>query len=502
MDLLEHYFKVTPERSRSKAAIAMLAGLDHIAQTSPSIALDIIHELRDQRRYLKMIASENYSSLAVQLAMGNWLTDKYAEGFVHHRFYAGCEQIDAIEDEACTQLKKLFDAEHAYVQPHSGADANLLAYWAILTTRIQSKELERLQKKSLDELSPEEFEELRKVLMNQKLMGMALSSGGHLTHGYRHNISSKIFKAAFYEVDRETYLLNYDAVRKRVLEEKPTILLAGYSAYSRAINFAKMREIADEVGAVLMVDMAHFSGLVAGKVFQGEFNPIPYAHVVTSTTHKTLRGPRGGIVLCKQEFAEAMDKGCPLVQGGPLPHVMAAKAIAFEEARQPSFQAYAHKIVENSRTLADELIKQGLRVLTGGTDNHMVLVDVSVLGLTGKQAEHALRQCGITLNRNAIPFDPNGAWYTSGIRVGTPALTTLGMGQTEMRRIAELIASSLRAARPAIGANGAVNRASATVDPKALKVAQDSVHELLSAFPLYPELVFPESLMSPEATTM
>ena len=492
MNLLKNYMEETPEASRSSAAIAVLAGLDHIAKTSPIIAQNIILELKEQRRCLKMIASENYSSLAVQLAMGNWLTDKYAEGFVHHRFYAGCEQIDAIEEEACTQLKGLFGADHAYVQPHSGADANLLAYWAILTARVQSKELERLQKKTLDELTVEEFEKLRQVLINQKLMGMALSSGGHLTHGYRHNISSKIFAAVFYEVDRETFLLNYDSVRKRVLEERPTILLAGYSAYPRAINFAKMREIADEAGATLMVDMAHFAGLVAGKVFEGEFNPIPYAHVVTSTTHKTLRGPRGGIVMCKQEFAEALDKGCPLVQGGPLPHVMAAKAVAFKEARQPSFQTYAHKIVENSRALAEELMKQGLRVLTGGTDTHMVLVDVSPFGLTGKQAEHALRQCAITLNRNAIPFDPNGAWYTSGIRVGTPALTTLGMGPSEMRRIGELIASSLRAAQPAVGANGAVNRAVATVEPKALEKALAAVAELLSAFPLYPELVFPK----------
>jgi glycine hydroxymethyltransferase len=494
MDLLGQYMKETPESSRSLAAIAVFAGLDHIAKTSPTIAQNIVLELREQRRYLKMIASENYSSLAVQLAMGNWLTDKYAEGFVHHRFYAGCEQVDAIEEEACSELKKLFGADHAYVQPHSGADANLLAYWAILTARIQSKELERLQKKTLDELSPEEFETLRRTLTGQKLMGMALSSGGHLTHGYRHNISSKIFTAVSYEVDRETYLLNYETVRKRVLEERPTILLAGYSAYPRAINFAKMREIADEVGAVFMVDMAHFAGLVAGKVFQGEFDPVPYAHVVTSTTHKTMRGPRGGVVLCKQEFAEAMDKGCPLVQGGPLPHVMAAKAVAFKEALQPSFQTYAHKIVENAQALADELMKHGLSVLTKGTDNHMVLVDVSPLGLTGKQAEHALRQCGITLNRNAIPFDPNGAWYTSGIRIGTPALTTLGMGPSEMRRIAGVIASSLRSSKPAAGPDGAVNRALADVDPKALQASQLAVAELLSAFPLYPELVFPKSL--------
>ena len=494
MDLLNNYFRETPEASRSSAAIAVFAGLDHIAKTSPTVVQNIILELKEQRRHLKMIASENYSSLAVQLAMGNWLTDKYAEGYVHHRFYAGCEQVDAIEEEACTQLKELFGADHAYVQPHSGADANLLAYWAILTARVQSKELERIQKKTLDELTPDEFEKLRQTLMNQKLMGMALSSGGHLTHGYRHNISSKIFTAVFYEVDRDTLLLNYDAIRKRALEERPLILLAGYSAHPRAINFAKMRAIADEVGAVFMVDMAHFAGLVAGKVLEGEFNPIPYAHVVTSTTHKTLRGPRGGIVLCTKEFAETMDKGCPLVQGGPLPHVMAAKAVAFREARQPSFQTYAHKIVENARTLADELMKQGLSVLTGGTDNHMVLVDVSPLGLTGKQGEHVLRQCGITLNRNAIPFDPNGAWYTSGIRVGTPALTTLGMGPTEMRRIGALIASSLRAAKPVAGVNGAVNRALAEVEPKTLQASLTAVDELLSAFPLYPELVFPKSL--------
>lgn len=492
MDLLTPYLQATPEGSRSKAVIAMLAGLDHISQSSPSIARSIVNELIDQRHHLKMIASENYSSLAVQLAMGNWLTDKYAEGFVHHRFYAGCENIDAIEDEARVQLTKLFDAEHAYVQPHSGADANLLAFWAILTAKVQAPQLERLQKKSLDELTVQEFEELRQVLVNQKLMGLALNSGGHLTHGYRHNISSKMFKTVFYEVEKETGLLNYDLIRAKALEERPTILLAGYSAYPRLINFAIMRQIADEVGATLLVDMAHFAGLVAGKVFTGEFNPIPYAHVVTSTTHKTLRGPRGGIILCKKEFADVVDKGCPLVQGGPLPHVMAAKAVAFEEARRPAFVTYAHAVVENARVLADELMRRGLRVLTGGTDNHMVLVDISPLGLTGKQGEHALRQTGITCNRNAIPYDQNGPWYTSGIRVGTPALTTLGMGATEMRKIAGLIDDSLRASRPTIGEHGALNRASAVVEPVVLDRVSASVHELLSSFPLYPELVIPE----------
>lgn len=496
MDLLSEYVKVTPESSRSKAAIAMLAGLDHISASAPSVAKNILRELYDQRRYLKMIASENYSSLAVQLAMGNWLTDKYAEGFVHHRFYAGCEQVDAIEDEACYQLKELFNAEHVYVQPHSGADANLLAFWAILTSRVQSKELERLQKKSLDELTVEEFETLRQKLINQKLMGLALSSGGHLTHGYRHNISSKIFQAVFYEVDPATGLLNYDSIWKKAKEERPAILLAGYSAYPRLINFAKMRQIADDVGATFMVDMAHFAGLVAGGVFTGEYTPIPYAHIVTSTTHKTLRGPRGGIILCKQELAETVDKGCPLVQGGPLPHVMAAKAIAFEEARQPSFKVYAQKIVENARALADELVKGGAHVLTGGTDNHMVLVDVSSFGLTGKQAEYVLRQCFITLNRNAIPFDKNGPWYTSGIRLGTPALTTLGMGTAEMRRIAFFILEALRNAHPSKGANGVVSRATADVEPAVLNKVHAGIAELLRAFPLYPEIVFSESVVS------
>jgi glycine hydroxymethyltransferase len=388
--------------------------------TSLSVATNILRELQDQRRFLKMIASENYSSLAVQLAMGNWMTDKYAEGSVHHRFYAGCEHVDAIEDEACHHLKELFAAEHAYVQPHSGADANLLAYWAILTTKVQSKELERLSKKTIDELTNEEFESVRQVLMNQKLMGLSLNSGGHITHGYRHNISSKIFKTVFYDVDPLTGYLNYDQVWKKAKEEKPFILLAGYTAYPRRVNFATMRQIADDVGAVLLVDMAHFAGLVAGKVFEGEYNPIPYADVVTSTTHKTLRGPCGGIILCKNEYREAVDKGCPLVQGGPLPHVIAAKAIAFEEAKKPSFQVYAYRIVENARALAEALMNAGLTVLTGGTDNHMVLVDVSPLRLTGKQAEHALRQGMITANRNAIPFDKNGPWYTSGVRLGTP----------------------------------------------------------------------------------
>jgi glycine hydroxymethyltransferase len=489
MTLLSNYLATTKEQARSTAAIAHLASLDHLFQVSPTIASHIVKELQDQRSHLKMIASENYSSLAVQLAMGNWLTDKYAEGFPHHRFYAGCEHIDAIEENACHHLKALFGAEHAYVQPHSGADANMLAFWAILTSRVQAPELERLGKKSVDELSPEEFEQLRQLLVNQKLLGMSLGSGGHLTHGYRHNISSKIFRASFYDVDPQTGLLNYDIIRKRAHEERPTILLAGFSAYPRKINFAIMRQIADEVGATFMVDMAHFAGLVAGKVFTGDFSPFPHADVVTSTTHKTLRGPRGGIVMSRRQFQEFLDKGCPLVQGGPLPHVLAAKAIAFQEALQPGFVDYAHQIVANSQALAEALLQKGLKVLTGGTDNHMVLVDVSPLGITGRQAESTLRLGRITCNRNSIPFDKNGPWYTSGIRLGTPALTTLGMKQEHMHHIATYIHDLLKNAKPSTNPDGTPSRSTCDIDQKTVSFVQKGVRELLEEFPLYPEIV-------------
>lgn len=494
MNLLERYFAKTPEQVRSKPAIACLAALDCVFQASPIVASHIIRELIDQRQNLKMIASENYSSLSVQLAMGNWLTDKYAEGFPHHRFYAGCEHVDAIEEVACHHLKELFGAEHAYVQPHSGADANLLAFWAILTSRIQIPELERLQKKSIDELNPQEFEQLRQLLVNQKLLGLSLGSGGHLTHGYRHNLSSKIFQAAFYDVNPATGLLDYDVIRKRAQEERPSILLAGYSAYPRKINFATMRQIADEVGATFMVDMAHFSGLVAGKVFVGDFSPFPHADVVTSTTHKTLRGPRGGVVMSRRQFQEFLDKGCPLVQGGPLPHVIAAKALAFQEALQPSFSDYAHQVVSNAQVLAEALMQKGLKVLTGGTDNHMVLIDVSPLGLTGRQAEQTLRLGHITCNRNSIPFDKNGPWYTSGIRLGTPALTTLGMKQPQMQRIATFVYDLLSNAKPSTTAEGLPSRSTCDVEPKTLERVHAGVRELLEAFPLYPEIDIPETV--------
>lgn len=487
--LLQKYLSKHAIASSPSAAIAYLAALDHIAASSPQVTESILKELRDERSHLKLIASENFSSLAVQLAMGNLLTDKYAEGYPRHRFYAGCDNIDAIEELAQQELIQLFQCDHAYVQPHSGADANLVALWAILLNRIQNPAIEKLGKKSLDELTPEEYETVRQLLVNQKLMGMSLNSGGHLTHGYRHNISSKIIKAVLYDVDPQTELLDYAVLAKQVAKEKPLILMAGYSAHPRRLNFAKMREIADSVGAVLFVDMAHFSGLVAGGVFRGEFNPVPYAHIVTSTTHKTLRGPRGGFIVCKQEFSESVNKGCPVVLGGPLPHVMAAKAIAFKEANTPAFKAYANKIVDNARSLAERFLQKGARLVTGGTENHLMILDVSRFGLTGRHAETALRAAHITVNRNAIPFDAQGPWYTSGIRLGTPALTTLGMGKEEMEEIADIIVSVLSNTEPAIvQKTGQPSKANSTTRPEILDAAKKRVAQLLERFPLYPEI--------------
>lgn len=486
---LSRYLSKHPASGNNSAAIATLAALDHLERVSPLVAKSIIQELEDQRTHLKLIASENYSSLAVQHAMGNWLTDKYAEGVPHHRFYAGCQHVDAVEELAQKELVKLFGCDHAYVQPHSGADANLVALWAILLKRIQHPAIEKLSKKTLDELTPDEYESVRQLLVNQTLLGMSLNSGGHLTHGYRHNVSSKILRAVQYDVDRKTELLDYGALAEITKREKPLILLAGYSAHPRRLNFAKMREIADGVGATLMVDMAHFAGLVAGGVFTGEYNPIPFAHVVTSTTHKTLRGPRGGFVLCTSEFAEWVDKGCPAVLGGPLPHVMAAKAIAFQEANQDTFKTYAHNVVKNASALANAFLKKGIRLVTGGTENHLLILDLTRFGLTGRQGEIALRAATITTSRNAIPFDAQGPWYTSGIRLGTPALTTLGMGVAEMEEIADIITSILSATQPATAEKtGLPSRAQCTTEEAVLNRARARVKELLKRFPLYPEI--------------
>jgi glycine hydroxymethyltransferase len=318
------------------------------------------------------------------------------------------------------------------------------------------------------------------------MLGMALDAGGHLTHGFRPNISGKLFDQASYGTDPETGLLDYDAIAAKAREFRPLVLLAGYSAYPRTPNFRLLREIADEVGATLMVDMAHFAGLVAGGVLAGDLNPVPHAEVVTSTTHKSLRGPRGGFVLCSAEYAPFVDKGCPMVLGGPLPHVMAAKAVAFAEARRPSFAAYAAAVVDNAQALADGLLRRGARLVTGGTSNHMVLTDVADgFGLTGRQAEAALLDAGVVTNRNSVPRDPNGAWYTSGIRLGTPALTTLGFGAGEMDEIAGIITEALLATAPA--AAGA--RAKYTLDDRVAARCHARCAELLARHPLYPGIL-------------
>jgi glycine hydroxymethyltransferase len=335
----------------------------------------------------------------------------------------------------------------------------------------------------------EQWAKVREAYHNQRLLALDYYSGGHLTHGYRHNISSQLFDVYSYAVARETKILDLDQVRKTAQEVRPLILLAGYSAYPRLINFAKMREIADEVGAVFMVDMAHFAGLVAGKVFTGDYDPVAHAHVVTTTTHKTLRGPRGGMVLANEEFAPWVEKGCPAILGGPLPHVMAAKTVALREALRPEFRTYAAKIVENSRALAAGCVAEGMPVLTGGTDNHLLLIDVAEgFGLTGRQAESALRDCAITLNRNSLPFDVNGPWYTSGLRVGTPAVTTLGMGTDEMREVAAVIKRVLAATKPTTTRSGEVSKARYKVEPAAAEEANSRIHALLNRHPLYPEL--------------
>ncbi len=344
------------------ASTAYQAALQVIESVEPRIAAATRKELADQRDSLKLIASENYASPAVLLTMGTWLSDKYAEGTIGHRFYAGCQNVDTVESVAAEHAEQLFGSPHAYVQPHSGIDANLVAYWAILATRVEAPGLADLGAKHVNDLSEADWEKLRAKLGNQRLLGMSLDAGGHLTHGFRPNISGKMFHQRQYGTDPQTGFLDYGAVADAAREFKPLVIVAGYSAYPRRVNFATMREIADEVGATLMVDMAHFAGLVAGKVFTGDEDPVPHAHVTTTTTHKSLRGPRGGLVLATPEYADAVDKGCPMVFGGPLSHVMAAKAVALAEARQPSFQAYAQRVADNAKALADGFLRQGRAV--------------------------------------------------------------------------------------------------------------------------------------------
>ena len=491
MDLLQKY--LSSNKDINTQMVQFVSSLELVSKVSKEVALKIVQELEDQRtNYLKLIASENFSSLSVQSAMSNLLTDKYAEGFAYHRFYAGCDNVDYIEALACEKAKELFKVDHAFVQPHSGADANLCAFWSILNAKVQTPILEEIGIDNPSNLTEDDWNKIRTACHNQKLLALDYYSGGHLTHGYRQNVSAQMFDAYSYSVSEKDYLLDYEDIRQKALEIKPLILLAGYSAYPRKINFKKMKAIADEVGAVFMVDMAHFAGLVAGGVFTGEFSPVGYADVITSTTHKTLRGPRGGLILCSEEFAPFVDKGCPLVIGGPLAHVMAAKALCFIEALTDDYKAYAAQIVKNSSYLSSALMDEGLTVLTGGTDNHLLLVDVAPFGINGRQAESLLRDCGITLNRNALPFDKNGPWYTSGLRLGTPALTTLGMKEEEMKEIASIISLILKNAESVILTKGnnagkpSKNKAKVPAEVKAESIAR--VKALLQKHVLYSEI--------------
>ncbi len=462
--------------------------LDVIGRVEPRIAAATRQELDDQRSSLKLIASENYASPAVLLTMGTWFSDKYAEGTVGHRFYAGCQNVDTVESVAAEHARELFGAPYAYVQPHSGIDANLVAFWSILAHHVEGPWLEKLGAKNVNQLSEADWETLRAEFGHQRLLGMSLDAGGHLTHGFRPNISGKMFHQQQYGTDPETGLLDYDAVRAKAREFRPLILVAGYSAYPRRVNFATMREIADEVGAVLMVDMAHFAGLVAGKVFVGDEDPVPHAHITTTTTHKSLRGPRGGLVLAQQDYAGDVDRGCPMVLGGPLSHMMAAKAVALAEARTEEFRGYAQDVADNAQSLAEGFLRRDANLVTGGTDNHLVLLDTSSFGLTGRQAESALLDAGIVTNRNSVPNDPHGAWYTSGIRFGTPALTTRGFGMTEFDRVAELVVDVLSNTQPGTTKAGEPSQASyVTADGVADRVRAQSA-ELLDKHPLYPGL--------------
>jgi glycine hydroxymethyltransferase len=465
---------------------AFRSALEVIGAVEPRVADAIRAELADQRASLKLIASENYASPAVLLAMGNWFSDKYAEGTIGRRFYAGCQNVDTVEALAAEHAQKLFGAPHAYVQPHSGIDANLVAFWAVLMQRVEHPALELLDRRTVNDLDEEQWAHLRADLGNQRMLGMSLDAGGHLTHGFRHNISGKMFDQRSYGTNPQTGLIDYDALREQAREFRPLIIIGGYSAYPRLVNFAKMREIADEVGATLMVDMAHFAGLVAGKVLTGDFDPIPFAQVTTTTTHKSLRGPRGGMVLCDADLAEFVDKGCPAVLGGPLSHIIGAKAVALAEAATPEFRDYAGRIVENAKALADGLLRRGARLVTGGTDNHLVLLDVSAYGLTGRQAESALLQSEIVTNRNSIPRDPNGAWYTSGIRIGTPALTTRGLGPAEMDVIADLMVTVLTETSPGTTSKGVPSKVSYELPDKVAERVASQATELVSGFPLYP----------------
>ena len=390
---------------------------DFLRDSDPEIFQAMAGELTRQRDHLELIASENFVSPAVMAAMGSHLTNKYAEGYPGHRYYGGCEYVDVVEDLARDRAKVLFGAEHANVQPHSGAQANTAVYFALLEP-------------------------------GDTVMGMSLSHGGHLTHGSPVNLSGKYYNFVPYGVSPETEMLDYDSIRAIALECRPKLLVAGASAYPRAIDFARLREICDEVHALLMVDMAHIAGLVAA----GEhMNPVPYADIVTTTTHKTLRGPRGGMILCREKYAKAIDKAIfPGTQGGPLMHVIAAKAVCFGDALRPEFKTYQHQIVLNARAMARRLTERGIKLVSGGTDNHLMLVDLTGRSMSGKKLETLLGQAHITLNKNTVPNETRKPTITSGVRIGTPAVTTRGMVETDMADIADMIADVVEQGEAAV----------------------------------------------------
>jgi glycine hydroxymethyltransferase len=385
--------------------------MELIKALDPAVYEAMNAEKGRQEANIELIASENFVSQAVMDAQGSVLTNKYAEGYPGKRYYGGCEFVDVVENIARDRLKEIFGAEHANVQPHSGSQANMAVYTAVLEK-------------------------------GDTILGMNLNHGGHLTHGSKVNFSGMQYNFVEYGVTEEEQLIDYEAVRQAALEHKPKMVVAGASAYSRKLDFAKFREIADEVGAYLMVDMAHIAGLVATGAHP---NPVPHAHFVTSTTHKTLRGPRGGLILCNEEFAKKIDKTIfPGIQGGPLMHVIAAKAVAFGEAQQPEFKTYIEQVVKNANALAEGLIAEGVDIVSGGTDNHLLLLDLRSLNLTGKVAEHVLDEVGITTNKNTIPFDPESPFVTSGIRLGTAAVTSRGFKEAEMKEIAAIMAMLLK----------------------------------------------------------
>jgi len=407
-----------------------------LAQSDPEIAAAIDHEVLRQHEGLEMIASENFVSQAVLEAAGSVFTNKYAEGYPGRRYYGGCEYADIVENLARDRAKQLFGAQHANVQPHSGSQANAAAYMSVLQP-------------------------------GDTILGLSLAHGGHLTHGHKLNFSGKLYKVASYTVRKDTEQIDYDELESIAVAEKPKVIVGGGSAYPRIFDFPRMRQIADKVGAILMIDMAHFAGLVAAGVHP---SPVPHAQIVTTTTHKTLRGPRAGMILCEQPLAAAIDKTVfPGQQGGPLMHIIAAKAVAFKEALQPEFKAYGAQIVANAQTLAETLASEGLRIISGGTDTHLMLVDVFAKGILGSEAEAALGEAGITVNKNAIPYDVNPPLKPSGIRIGTPALTTRGMKESEMRTIGKWIVKALEH----------------RIDAEVLRQIRGEVLELANQFPLY-----------------